>query len=56
MSTRTTSESKAKYGLKDEIDALLRYLKTYGEVDDERLPEWDEFQKLAADYEVPLRP
>jgi hypothetical protein len=35
----------------DEVDALLHYLKTHGEVDDERLPEWDEFQELAADYE-----
>jgi hypothetical protein len=43
-----------KYGLEDEIDALLRYLETHGKVDDERLPKWDEFQKLAADYEVPL--
>jgi len=46
----------AKYGLEDEIDALLRYLETHGKVDDDRLPEWDEFQKLAADYEVPLPP
>ncbi|SDK17774.1 MarR family protein [Halovenus aranensis] len=43
-----------KYGLEDEIDALLRYLETHGEVDDDRLPEWHEFQELAADYEVPL--
>jgi DNA-binding transcriptional ArsR family regulator len=41
-----------KYGLEDEIDALLHYLETHGEVDDDRLPEWDEFQDLAADYEV----
>ncbi|ERG93581.1 MAG: oxyanion-translocating ATPase [Haloquadratum walsbyi J07HQW2] len=47
-------EQAAKYGLEDEIDALLRYLKTHGEVDDDRLPEWDEFQELAADYEVRL--
>ena len=33
----------ATYGLEDEIDALLRYLETHGEVDDDRLPEWDEF-------------
>jgi DNA-binding MarR family transcriptional regulator len=45
-------EQAAKYGLEAEIDALLRYLETHGEVDDERLPEWDEFQELAADYEV----
>ncbi|WP_135806844.1 helix-turn-helix transcriptional regulator [Halorussus marinus] len=49
-------EQAAKYDLEDEIDALLRYLETHGEVDDDRLPEWDEFQKLAADYEVPLSP
>jgi DNA-binding MarR family transcriptional regulator len=47
-------EQAAKYGLEDEIDALLRYLETYGEVDDEQLPKWDEFQELAADYEVSL--
>ncbi len=47
-------EQAAKYGLEDEIDALLRYLETHGEVDNDRLPEWDEFQQLAADYEVPL--
>ena len=40
----------AKYGLEDEVDALLRYLETHDEVDDDRLPEWDEFQKLVADY------
>jgi len=47
-------EQAATYDLEDEIDALLRYLETHGEVDDDRLPEWDELQKLAADYEVPL--
>ncbi len=47
-------EQAAKYDLEDEIDALLRYLKTHGEVDNEQLPEWDGFQELAADYEVPL--
>ena len=44
----------AKYDIEAEIDALLRYLKTHGEVDDEEFPEWDEFQELATDYEVPL--
>ncbi|MDQ2074490.1 MarR family transcriptional regulator [Haloarcula sp. H-GB4] len=47
-------EQAAKYGLEDDIDALLRYLETHGEVDDSRLPEWGEFQELAADYEVTL--
>ncbi|MFK8215507.1 helix-turn-helix transcriptional regulator [Haloferax volcanii] len=45
-------EQAATYGLEDEIDALLRYLETHGGVDDNRLPEWSEFQKLAADYEI----
>ena len=47
-------ERAAKYGLEDEIDALLRYLETHGEVDDDRLPKWDEFQEFAADYEGQL--
>ncbi|TKX72376.1 helix-turn-helix domain-containing protein [Halorubrum sp. GN11GM_10-3_MGM] len=42
----------ATYGLEDEIDAMLRYFETHGKVDDDRLPERDEFQKLAADYGV----
>jgi hypothetical protein len=48
-------EQAAKYDLEDEIDALLRYLKTHDEVDDNWLPEWDKFQELAAEYEVPLQ-
>ena len=40
---------------KPKIDALLRYLKTHGEVDDDRLPKWDEFQELATDYEIEIR-
>jgi len=47
-------EQATKYGLEDEIDALLQYLETHGEIRDGRLPEWSEFQELAADYEVDL--
>jgi DNA-binding MarR family transcriptional regulator len=47
-------EQAVKYGLEDEIDALLRYLETHGEANEDRLPEWDEFQELAADYEVTI--
>jgi len=47
-------EQAVKYGLEDEIGALLRYLETQGAVDDDRFPEWDEFQELATDYEVRL--
>ncbi|TKX72369.1 MarR family transcriptional regulator [Halorubrum sp. GN11_10-6_MGM] len=42
----------AKYDLEDKIIALLRYLETHGDVRDDRLPEWDEFQKLATEYEI----
>ncbi|WP_226013573.1 MarR family transcriptional regulator [Halomicrobium salinisoli] len=49
-------ERAAKYDLEDEIDTLLQYLESRGEVEDDRLPEWSEFQELAADYEVPLDP
>jgi len=45
-------DQASKYDLEDEIDALLRYLETEGEVNDKRLPEWDEFRKLAADYKI----
>ncbi|WP_137287752.1 MarR family transcriptional regulator [Halorussus salinisoli] len=49
-------DKAAKYGLEDEIDALLRYLETHGDVEDDPLPEWSEFQELAADYEVSTTP
>ena len=47
-------ERAVKYGFEDEIDALIRYFETHGDVEDDHLPEWDEFQELAVDYEVPL--
>jgi hypothetical protein len=47
-------ERAVKYGLEDEIDALLRYLDTRGAAESTRLPEWSAFQELAADYEVTL--
>ena len=36
------------------LQPLIHYLETQDEVDDDRLPEWDEFQELMADYEVRL--
>ncbi|RBI60047.1 transcriptional regulator TrmB [halophilic archaeon] len=50
----TLRDRAAKYGLEDTIDTLLRYLETEGDIRDDRLPEWDDFQQLARDYEVPL--
>jgi len=29
-----------------------QYLETHGEIQDGRLPEWSEFQELAAEYEI----
>ena len=49
---KTLRDRAAKYGLEDEIEVLLQYLKTHGDVDDDRFPEWDEFQELAAEYEI----
>ncbi|MFD1588459.1 transcriptional regulator TrmB [Halorientalis brevis] len=50
----TLRDAASKYGLADEIDTLLRYLQNDGDVEDKRLPEWAEFEDLAADYEVTL--
>ena len=47
-------DQAAKYGLEETIDALLRHPETHGDVDADYLPEWSEFQELAADCEVPL--
>jgi len=45
-------EQAAKYELEDVIDALLQYLETQGEVEDDRLLAWSEFQKMAGEYEI----
>ena len=45
-------EQAEKYDLEDETNVLLRYLETHGEIDDDRLPAWDEFQELAGEYEI----
>lgn len=47
-------EQATTYELEDEIDVLLQYLETHGEIKVDHLPKWSEFQKLAADYEVSL--
>jgi DNA-binding MarR family transcriptional regulator len=48
----TLRETASKYGLEAEIDSLLRYLSSSGDVEDNRLPEWSAFEELAADYGV----
>jgi len=44
-------EKAVKYDSVYKTDALLRYLKTHGEVGDERLTECSHFQGLTAAYE-----
>jgi DNA-binding MarR family transcriptional regulator len=41
-----------KYGVDDLVDDLYTYLDTSGEQRTSRLPEWEDFQELAADYGV----
>lgn len=41
-----------KYGVDDLVEDLLTYLDTSGEQRTARLPEWEDFQELAADYGV----
>lgn len=48
----TLRERAAKYGLKETIETLLRYLDSHGDIQNQRLPAWPEFQALAAEYEV----
>lgn len=45
-------ERADKYGFEEVIDVLLRYLDTDGDVQDEWLPEWSQFRKLATEYDV----
>jgi len=41
-----------KYGVDDVVDDLCTYLDTSGDQRTSRLPEWDDFQELAEEYEV----
>jgi len=50
---RETLEDRAElYGVADTVAALLTYLDTQGEKRTPDQPVWDEFEALAADYEV----
>ena len=43
-----------KYGVDDVVDELCTYLDTTGAQRTSRLPEWEDFQELADEYEVAL--
>jgi predicted transcriptional regulator len=42
------------YGVSNQVEQLLEYLKVRGRVTADSLPSWDEFQTLAGEYEAPL--
>lgn len=44
-----------RYGVERPVAELLRYLETDGDERAARLPTWDEFRALAAEYEVTIR-
>lgn len=51
----TFRDRTATYDFEDTVDAMARYPEiTGGDVQDDRFPEWDEFQALAADYGVTM--
>jgi DNA-binding transcriptional ArsR family regulator len=50
----TLWERAGKYGIEETADRLVRYLDTAGDIDDDRFPEWTEFQAMADDYGVTL--
>ena len=43
-----------KYGVEDVVDELYTYLDTSGDQRTSQLPEWEDFQELAEEYEVTL--
>jgi len=43
-----------KYGVDDVVDELCTYLDTSGDQRTSQLPEWEDFQELAEEYEVTL--
>jgi len=47
-------DQATKYGVDSVVDELCTYLDTSGDQRTSRLPEWEDFQELAAEYEVTL--
>lgn len=43
------------YDVDDLVDDLCTYLNTSGEQRTSRLPEWEDFQELAEDYDIFLK-
>lgn len=47
-------EAANEYGIEEVVSPLVEFLRTEGEVSSTETPKWDEFEKLAAEYEVEL--
>jgi len=51
---RRTPSPTTKYGVEDVVDELYTYLDTSGDQRTSQLPEWEDFQELAEEYEMTL--
>lgn len=54
LDSSTLRERAAKYAVEAAVEDLLAYLETRGETRAVDLPRWEEFEELAADYDVDL--
>lgn len=52
LSEESLEEAATYYGVEDVVVSLLEFLRTGGEVTSESTPNWEEFETLAAEYEV----
>jgi DNA-binding MarR family transcriptional regulator len=52
LSEETLQVTAEYYGIEDLVLSLAEFLKTRGGIESETTPEWEEFESLAAEYEV----
>ena len=54
VSEESLKDAATSYGVEDIVLPLIEFLRTRGEVTSESTPVWEEFESLAAEYEVEL--
>jgi predicted transcriptional regulator len=54
LSSERLRETAEEYGIAEVVEPLLEFRRTGGTVSSAETPRWDEFESLAADYEVEL--
>lgn len=52
LSLEDVESTANRYGITDAVSPLLKFLQTRGEIASNETPLWDEFETLAAEYEV----